>query len=78
MNADDTANEVDYSIHSLDDHRTLDSLEAHVLARAYRAVWIERHGSHPHGPHAISGLSLVILFGEDHQLDSQTMSWRYW
>ncbi|MFZ2986422.1 hypothetical protein [Ideonella sp.] len=67
-----------YSVHSLYDHETLDVAEADVLARAYRAMWRQRHGSEPHGPHAITGLGLVILFGETEQLAGGGMSWRFW
>jgi len=39
------------------------SIEAHVLARAYRAVWRCTYGAEPAGRHQISGLQLVIDFG---------------
>jgi hypothetical protein len=40
------------------------SIEAHVLARAYRAVWRCTYGTEPTGRHQIAGLQLIIDFGK--------------
>lgn len=55
-----------YVVRSLYDNELLDSLEAHVFVRAYRALWQLRIGSEPLGPHAIVSLGLVIVFGEEY------------
>ena len=41
----------------------VETLEAHVLARAYRTMWRARHGVEPAGQHVIASLDLVIDFG---------------
>ena len=40
------------------------SIEAHVLARAYRAVWRCTYGTEPTGRHQVAGLQIVIDFGK--------------
>jgi hypothetical protein len=52
-----------YAIVSLSGSDAVETLEAHVLARAYRTMWRARHGSEPAGPHVIASLDLVIEFG---------------
>lgn len=52
-----------YTISSLFGGEPVDTLEAHVLARAYRAAWEAKNRSAPVGPHPIAGLDLVIDFG---------------
>ncbi len=39
-------------------------VEAHVLARAYRAAWRARYAAEPVGSHWLTRLDLVIRFGE--------------
>lgn len=41
----------------------VDSLEAHVLAKAYAAAWRALRFSDPVGRHVVGGLGLVIEFG---------------
>jgi hypothetical protein len=40
------------------------SIEAHVLARAYRAAWRATHATEPSGAHRIAALDLIILYGK--------------
>ena len=54
---------VKYQMLSLSGNEALETLEAHVLARAYRALWRVLHGSEPTGPHVILSLDLLIDFG---------------
>ena len=51
-----------YTIRSLSSSEELDSLAADVVARAYRAAWVARHGGEPVGAHILEGLDLVIEF----------------
>lgn len=39
------------------------SVEAHVLARAYRAAWRVKNLSEPEGAHQFAPLDLVICYG---------------
>ena len=41
----------------------LDTLEMHVLARAYRAAWRSLHARDPVSRHVIEGLDVMIVFG---------------
>jgi hypothetical protein len=52
-----------YTIYSLSDMEPLDTLELHVLARAYRAAWRSRHARDPVYRHVIAGLDVIIDFG---------------
>ena len=52
-----------YTMRTLSCDQAVETLEAHVLARAYRAAWRARYGNEPSGPHVIAGLDLVIEFG---------------
>lgn len=54
---------MDYRIFSISTGEDENSAEAHVLARAYRAVWRATHGSEPAGAHQIAPLDLFIQFG---------------
>ena len=54
---------MDYRVFRKSSGEDENSIEAHVLARAYRAVWRCTHGSEPVGQHQIAGLELVIDFG---------------
>jgi hypothetical protein len=42
---------------------TVDTVEMHVLAKAYRAAWRSVHASDPTGCHVIAGADLLIDFG---------------
>ena len=55
---------MDYRIFSMPSGEGENSTEAHVLARAYRAVWRATHGFEPNGRHQIASLKLVLEFGE--------------
>jgi hypothetical protein len=48
---------------SLSGNEAVETLEAHVLARAYRALWRVLRGSEPTGPHVFLSLDLLIDFG---------------
>ena len=63
---------MDYRIFSESSGEDESSIEAHVLARAYRAVWRCTHGTEPVGQHQIAGLQFVIDFGRgaDMRVDS--------
>ena len=52
-----------YSIYSVSEMEPLDTLELHVLARAYRAAWRSVHARDPEDRHVIAGLDVVIVFG---------------
>ena len=56
-----------YTMRSLAGGETVETLAAHVLARAYRAAWRSRHGSEPSGPHVMAALDLVIEFSAENQ-----------
>ncbi len=55
-----------YRLFRLDGGGAVDSLEAHVLARAYRAAWRALRFSDPVGRQVIRSLGLVIDFGAEH------------
>jgi len=42
----------------------VDTLHAHVLARAYAAAWLAKYGCHPMHVHVFDRLDLVIDFGD--------------
>lgn len=58
---------MDYRIFSMPSGEDENSTEAHVLARAYRAVWRATHGFDPTGQHQIAALRLVMDFGNKAQ-----------
>lgn len=41
----------------------VDTVEMHVLAKAYRAAWRSVHANEPTGCHVIAGADLLIDFG---------------
>lgn len=51
-----------YTLRSLSGGEPIESLAAHVLARAYRAAWRLRHGGEPSGRLVMEGLDLIIEF----------------
>jgi len=52
-----------YTLYSCSTHEAIDTVEMHVLAKAYRAAWRSMWASDPAGPHLVNGLDLVIDFG---------------
>ena len=54
---------MDYSLFRLRDREPVDTLEAHVLVRAYVAAWRALYLCEPFGQHAIETLGLAIDFG---------------
>jgi hypothetical protein len=54
---------MDYSLFRLRDREPIDTLEAHVLVRAYVAAWRALYLCEPFGQHAIKSLGLAIDFG---------------
>jgi hypothetical protein len=64
-NNDDTrpkGDPVTYRVFRLSGGEPVDSLEAHVLARAYGAAWRALRFSEPVGPHVLEGLGVVVEF----------------
>jgi len=55
---------MDYRIFRMSTGEEESSTEAHVFARAYRAVWRATHRSEPAGWHQVAALELVLDFGE--------------
>ena len=54
---------IDYILFRLDDGARIDTLEVHVLARAYADAWRALYLCEPVGQHAIDSLGLAIDFG---------------
>jgi hypothetical protein len=52
----------DYSIYSHSSGEPLHTVEMHVLARAYRAVWRSLFADDPLGPHVIAPLDVLFVF----------------
>jgi hypothetical protein len=52
-----------FRVFSRSNGRPLDSVEMHVLAKAYRAAWRTQFTNDPCGLHVIETLDLVIDFG---------------
>jgi len=55
--------QLEHSIYSWSSMEPLDTLEMHVLARAYRAAWRSLHARDPVSRHVIENLDLMIVFG---------------
>ena len=53
----------EYSIYSASGMEPLDTLELHVLARAYRDAWRSLHARDPVNRHVIESLNVVIVYG---------------
>ena len=51
-----------YAIFSVSGMEPLDTLELHVLARAYRAAWRAMYARDPNDRHVIASLDLMIVF----------------
>jgi len=54
---------MDYRLFRLSDSEPIETLEGHVLARAYDAAWRALYLCEPVGEHVIEGLGLTIDFG---------------
>ena len=54
----------EYSIYRVSSTEPLDTLEMHVLARAYRAAWRSVHAREPVRSHVIESLDLMIVFSD--------------
>jgi hypothetical protein len=52
-----------YTMYSCSTHEAIDTLEMHVLARAYHCAWQSFWESNPAGPHLLHALDLIIDFG---------------
>jgi hypothetical protein len=52
-----------YSLYTCSSHEAIDTVEMHVLARAYRAAWRAMWARDPAGPHLVHALDLIIDFG---------------
>ena len=55
--------ELEHSIYSWPSMEPLDTIEMHVLARAYRAAWRSLHARDPVSRHVIESLDVMIVFG---------------
>jgi hypothetical protein len=51
-----------YRVFSGSGNEPLDTVEMHVLARAYRAAWRSRFARDPVGRHVIAALDVVFVF----------------
>ena len=54
-----------FRVFTLSSGDPLDTVEMHVLAKAYRAAWRAQYASEPTGAHAIERLGVVIDFGRE-------------
>jgi hypothetical protein len=54
---------MDYVLYRLRDRNRIDTLEAHVLARAYMDAWRALYLFEPSGEHSIENLGIGIDFG---------------
>jgi hypothetical protein len=58
---------MDFRLLRLRDGEAIDTLETHVLARAYHAAWCALYLCEPFGQHTIERLGLTIDFGPSRQ-----------
>ena len=58
----------EHSIYSWSSMEPLDTLEMHVLARAYRAAWRSLHACDPVSRHVIESLDVMIDFSDQPHL----------
>ena len=61
----DTRLSPEYNIFSHSRGEPLNTVEMHVLARAYRATWRSLFASDPRGPHVISALDVLFVFSAE-------------
>jgi len=57
-----------YNLYSCSTREAIDTVEMHVLAKAYRAAWRSMWASDPAGPHPMNALDLMIDFGPSREL----------
>jgi hypothetical protein len=55
--------QLEHSIYNRSSMELLDTLEMHVLARAYRAAWRSLYARDPVSRHVIESLDVMIVFG---------------
>jgi hypothetical protein len=60
-----TAIPMSFRVFSYSNGEPLDTVEMHVLAKAYRAAWRSLNASEPVGAHLIERLDVVLDFGGD-------------
>jgi hypothetical protein len=63
IHADDAAVPMSFTLFNHYSGEPVDTVEMHVLAKAYRAAWRSQYMSDPVGVHVIASLGLVIDFG---------------
>jgi hypothetical protein len=63
IHADSAAAPMNFMLFNYYSGEPLDTVEMHVLAKAYRAAWRSRYMFDPIGLHVIASLGLVIDFG---------------
>ena len=56
---------MEYSIFSHSSGEPLDTVEMHVLARAYRAAWRSLFARDPVGPHVVAALDVLFVFSAE-------------
>ena len=61
----DTRLGLEYSIFRHSSGEPLETVEMHVLARAYRATWRSLFASDPLGPHVIASLDVLFVFSAE-------------
>jgi len=61
----DTRLDPNYIIFRHSTGEPLDTVEMHVLARAYRATWRSLFASDPLGPHVIAPLDVLFVFSAE-------------
>lgn len=52
-----------YTLYSCSTREPIETVEMHVLAKAYRSAWRSVWASDPAGPHLVNALDLIIDFG---------------
>ncbi|MCX7144013.1 MAG: hypothetical protein NT123_23815 [Proteobacteria bacterium] len=63
---------MDYSIFTYSTGEPLDTVDMHVLARAYRTAWRSLFEKDPAGSHALRELDVLFVFlGKDSDLGSE-------
>jgi hypothetical protein len=61
----DTLIDPEYSIFTNSTGEPLNTVEMHVLARAYRATWRSLFASDPFGSHVIGALDVLFVFSAE-------------
>jgi len=58
---------MEYTIFTYSSGEPLDTVDMHVLARAYRAAWRTLFARNPVGAHIIAALDVMFVFAEKNQ-----------